>query len=320
MKKSTILLGLVTLLFGLLACKGPNTDDPLDNPFDNPDLQPPDEVTEVVDLSPTSIDGLHHFIFKPTCSNSGCHDGTFLPDFRTIESSYNTLLWKTPINLDSSGPYNYRVEPGNADFSMLYHRMTVEFGNNSGIMPLAVDPDSDWPEKKNEYLENIRTWINNGAPDMFGNLPQEGNLQPQLAGVVAFASGSTTPLDRKPGKGSIKVPQGTSSVDIWFALTDEETNPQDFTHNKVKFGDNLNDFVDYPEEDATIVSPIMEDDYFGDPANYYHKITYNTSALPEGKVVFFRIYVNDGGVLNTELPNDGGATYIKLYASLEIVP
>jgi hypothetical protein len=28
-----------------------------------------------------------------TCANSGCHDGTFEPDFRTLEGSYNTLLF-----------------------------------------------------------------------------------------------------------------------------------------------------------------------------------------------------------------------------------
>ena len=28
----------------------------------------------------------------PTCANSGCHDGTFEPDFRTVGSSWNTLV------------------------------------------------------------------------------------------------------------------------------------------------------------------------------------------------------------------------------------
>ena len=318
MKKQNQFWLILSALLVLMACN--KEPDGVVNPFDDPNLQPPEEVVEEINLSPTSIDGLHHFVFKPTCSNSGCHDGTFLPDFRTIESTYNTLLWKAPILPDPAGPYDYRVEPGNADYSMLVHRMTATFANNSGMMPLQVDPDSDWPTKSAEYIDNIKTWINNGAPDMFGNLPQQGNLQPQLAGIVAFPSGSSTPLDRKPGKGSIKVSQGSGPIDIWFALSDAETNPQSFTYNKVKFGDHLNDFSDYPEVAASLNSPVLEEDYFGNPVNYYHKVTYNPSNLPEGKVVFFRIYVNDGATNNTELPNDGGATYIKLYASLEIVP
>ena len=38
---------------------------------------------------PISFAALHNNIFSTTCANSGCHDGTFEPDFRTIESSYN---------------------------------------------------------------------------------------------------------------------------------------------------------------------------------------------------------------------------------------
>lgn len=318
MKKQHILFLFLAFILALGACK--KDEDPLINPFDDPAIQPPEVEEVVVDLDPASIDGLHHFVFKPTCANSGCHDGTFLPDFRTIESTYNTLLWKAPINLDTTGAYDYRVEPGQADLSMLYRRLTVDVPNLSGMMPLQTDPDSDWPEKRLEYLQNIKTWIDNGAPDMFGNVPQIGDLQPQLSGVVAFPTGSSTALDRRPGKGSIKVPQGTPSIDIWFALSDAETNPQDFDYNKVKFGDHLNDFDAYPEVDLTINQPIMADDYFGDPAQYYHKVTFDPSAYPEGKIIFIRIYVRDDGTLVTELPNNGGATYIKLYSSIEIIP
>ena len=43
-------------------------------------------------IDATTIVGLHRDVFLPTCANSGCHDGLFEPDFRTIESSYNSLV------------------------------------------------------------------------------------------------------------------------------------------------------------------------------------------------------------------------------------
>ena len=61
------------------------------NPFDSED----GEIIEVADtlsVDPNTIAGIHANIFSKTCANSGCHDGTFEPDFRTIESSYNTLV------------------------------------------------------------------------------------------------------------------------------------------------------------------------------------------------------------------------------------
>ena len=97
------------------------------------------------------------------------------------------MLWKTPINGDTTGVYKYRVEPGNANNSMLIRRLTEDVPNLSGMMPLQWDPESDWPTKKDEYINNVRNWINAGAPDMFGNIPVEGDLQPQLSGIVAFS-------------------------------------------------------------------------------------------------------------------------------------
>ena len=76
------------------------------NPYDN---QEPENADGVVvnadkDLDPNSIAALHKDIFKPTCANSGCHDGNFEPDFRTIESSYNTLVNQPIVKNDISDP------------------------------------------------------------------------------------------------------------------------------------------------------------------------------------------------------------------------
>jgi hypothetical protein len=50
------------------------------NPYDQIE-DPNQETEEETELDPTSIMGLHANVFRPTCANSGCHDGTFEPDF-----------------------------------------------------------------------------------------------------------------------------------------------------------------------------------------------------------------------------------------------
>ena len=69
------------ILFGIGCSKGGD-----DNPFDV-DMETATEQQDTVNIDANSIVGLHQNIFKPTCANAGCHDGTFEPDFRTIESS-----------------------------------------------------------------------------------------------------------------------------------------------------------------------------------------------------------------------------------------
>lgn len=161
---TTILLASI-MLFN--AC---SKDEPApDNPFNDPNLQPPPEDTITIDtitIDPTSLAGLHANIFRPTCANSGCHDGNFEPDFRTIGSTYNTLLNHNAISTDTTvTPAILRVVPYSIDSSMLWYRMNNFLPESSGIMPLESN-DSDWQENKDEHLNNIRTWIENGAPNL----------------------------------------------------------------------------------------------------------------------------------------------------------
>ena len=132
------------------------------NPYDQIEELPADS-TDVADLDPTSLVGLHAVIFRPTCANSGCHDGTFEPDFRTVNSTYNTLVGHSIIKNDPQNSFAHRVVPGDPDASQLLARLTYDIDGNSGIMPLATEPGSDYPENREEYIERIRAWIANGA-------------------------------------------------------------------------------------------------------------------------------------------------------------
>ena len=73
-------------------------------------------------------------------------------------------------------------------------------------------------------------------------------------------------LEKAPSRS----PQGTGPIDIWFSLSDAESDPSDFDYNKIKFGDHLNDFDEYIEEPLTIPAvPITEEDYFWRPIHLY---------------------------------------------------
>ncbi len=149
------------LLLFLLSCDKSDGN----NPFTEiPD--PNGETEPEMPLDPTSIAGLHQNIFLPTCANSGCHDGTFEPDFRTVQSSYNTLVNHPVIKNDAANSFALRVVPGDPEASQLVARVTYDIDGNSGIMPLAVEPDSDYPAMREEYIQNIKDWIAAGAENL----------------------------------------------------------------------------------------------------------------------------------------------------------
>lgn len=307
------------ILFGLLLTAACKKDDP--NPFDDPSTKPPEDTTSTTQLDPTSFAGLHKQIFKATCANSGCHDGTFEPDFRTIEGAYNTLVYHPIIKNNPFGDFEFRVLPGNYLESVIYERLTNDIDGISGIMPLETDPGSDWPDKKEEYINNIKIWIQNGAPDMFGVMPTMGNREPQMLGVVAFADGNTTPLPRNTGNGSILVPSATNSLEIWVSISDDSTATPSLAFNKIKLSLSRDNFSLSPENNLNIAgTPITEDGYFGDPVQYYHNyIVANPVTFgPPGTVVYFRVYVQDPQHDVTEIPELGSFNYIKDYFSFEI--
>ncbi len=311
---------LITVLIISLTLASCTKDLP-PNPYDDEGNQGKDSVISE-ELDSSSIVGLHDFLFSQTCAYSGCHDGTFEPDFRTIESAYNTLVYQPVVKNDPQGSYTYRVLPFDPDKSVLINRLTVDIDGLSGIMPIAIDPFSDYPANKDRYIAFVREWIAKGAPDMFGKLPTLGNREPEMRGVVAFDNNNQL-LDRNPGNGSLKVPQGTPSITLWFAIADDSTAPASLSYNKIKFSLFKDDFDASSEENLQIsASPVNEDDYFGEPANYYHKIVLQNPDQygAAGTVVYFRIYVKDPQHAVTEIPEDGSFAYIKKYFSFEITP
>lgn len=301
----------LTIAVGLFACKKDS-----ENPYETYRRVPPVVVNPTDTLDPNSFVGIHNNILRPTCANSGCHDGTFEPDYRTIESSYNTLVLQPIIKNDPQGTYSYRVVPGNANMSVLYQRLIKDIDGQSGIMPLVVEPGSDWNSKKAQYIENIKNWINAGAKDQLGNAPGSTNLIPTFAGVMGYADVQTTPIQRGgAGQGTIRIPFGTTSVTIYFSFADDETAPSSLTYNKYKICNNPSNFSAIAEKDLALISAISGPGYFTSSVNYTHKLTINVADYPVGEVQYIRTYVKDGNPTPTEIPAATSADYIQTYFS-----
>tara|TARA_B100000902_G_scaffold396682_1_gene458376 strand:- start:15013 stop:15984 length:972 start_codon:yes stop_codon:yes gene_type:complete len=295
------------------------------NPYKNPDLYPPLVDTSIYFSDSSNFSSLYNNIFAPYCANSGCHDGSFEPDFRSINSSYNTLVYHPVIKNNSSGDFTYRVNPGNADESVLFARMISDsygvssFDPNSQVMPLTADIVYDpnqtniWHENKLSFISNIRDWINDGAKDIYGNIASTPNNKPVVDGVAIYESGTYNLLPRI-GRGTVQVSSNIQSLDIWFSINDDFLHPTDLNFNKVKFSNNLLGFDEVTYRDLIIIEPpINEVGYYAsNHINYYHYVSYDISSLQSGDEIFIKIYIQDDTNQITEIPTNGSSyQYIK---------
>jgi hypothetical protein len=286
------------------------------NPFDQDTHS---DSTNVVVLSPTSIEGLHQHIFKPTCANSGCHDGTFEPDFRTIESTYYSLVYQDIIKQNTANPLDYRVLPGDANQSMIMQRLTIDLGGNSGIMPLAIDPESDWNDNSLQYIQNIKDWINDGAKDVFGLPSQNVNLKPQLLGSAITATGSSVAFTRNI-EGIIEIPQGTVSIDIYIAIEDKETAPANIVSALVDLSLSADDFSNALKDTFNYQNPLNFIGYSATNVPFYHKITISSpyNIWSQNEVVFLNVWVDDGDNIPTNSPGLYALEHLKKYYAFKL--
>ncbi|MGB0423298.1 MAG: hypothetical protein ACPGED_03200, partial [Flavobacteriales bacterium] len=265
---------------------------------------------------------LHGRIFSPTCANSGCHDGTFEPDFRTISSAYNSLVNHPVISNDATFSFVNRVTPGSASTSLLNERLTADIPNSSGIMPLEVDEDSDWDSFDQEYISRIQDWINIGAPDMFGNLPGSGNsdLPPLVEGLVVFPSGNqTTPYIRDPeATGITPIVVEAGLVDVWVRATDDNTAAELLSINELRIAPAVDELDDAPSVLFTSGSSLLAEDFSGSAVNFIHKATLDLSTYTSGQTFFLRTYFSDGVNQTVSTPNAGSNAFITSIFVIEI--
>lgn len=262
--------------------------DPPANPYDAVNYGTPPDSAAPPD--PNTITGIHKNIFSVKCANPGCHDGNFEPDFRTVMSSYNTLVYHKVVKYTSDSSFQYRVLPYNTDKSWLHERL-VTSNATLGRMPLYANALTD------EELGHINTWINDGAKDMFGKAAVKPDSRPTIVGFLAMDSLFAIRYDTVRVGGvyynSFKIPPNTSARIIFF-VEDDATAVENMLVNKMKLSSDKNNFGS---------SETFQAVYLNVPPYKLWIVSINTSAYAVGTTHFFRYYVNDGHhTADTEFP------------------
>lgn len=281
-------LGLIISFF-LVNC---TEDDLVLNPYDGINYG---DTTLVIDtLSTTSFVKLHRDVLGPSCNVMGCHDGSFEPDFRTVQSSYNTLVYHPILKNNLDETFTYRVVPGDTASSVLHERLTnCCFVNTNDRMP----QDNIGNSLLQEDLDKVANWILDDAKDITGAIPNEPNNLPNIKYyyVTNTTYDSTYSDNREDGVfyNPFLMPSN-EQVNFVFRVTDDNTNAGAMLVNKLSISEYQDDFTN----SIDVTAQIFESTY------HVWILAFDTSILQVGKTYFFRYTINDGeNTANTIYPN-----------------
>ncbi len=327
-----IAFGILTgLMLTFSACKHENLHEEPEVPqFENPFTGINDSNgPEPLNIDPESFLGIYNNILSVKCgSNDGaCHHGSFEPDYRTLFSAYNTLVYQAPtkniiesiVGTDTTWAFSHRVSPGDPDGSWLHYRVTTN-DEELGRMPLY---DQALPE---EQVDNIREWILNGAPDPFGNLPNQASPEPQFYGMLAFEN-DVNGIRLDTARANILEPMSlpaNTTVSLWFGAVDYDANgvfvlPMPLGYNKIKISDSMYNFSGVPEENMSVGFLPAGPTLFAIELPYYHNYTINTADYEPGTIYYMRVYLQ-GAIQDepTEFPETGTQYYWQTYLSFVV--
>ena len=288
------------VLFGLLAaCERTYIVNPPNlppNPFDEIDYTT--GVMGSIPIDSQSFLGLYTYVFRPSCAQPGCHDGNFEPDFRTIGSAYNSLVYHPVIKNTPDQRFTYRVVPGDRSESWLWERVTTD-NTVLGRMPL-YDTLTDGE------LGAIRDWINMGAPDVLGINPLLPNYRPTGYGWQALDALDTAiryENNRADIISPMELPRDTE-IDWYFGLYDTDADGEPifgpiFGYNRLQISEHPYDFSGATEIALDVLpadAPIWGNPYYTVAGNLPHWLgtRINTANFQKGKVYFVRVLVDDG--------------------------
>ena len=265
-------------------------DDLLLNPYDGVDYS---DTTLVIDtLSPTSFVKLHRDVLGPSCNVMGCHDGTFEPDFRTVESSYNTLVYHPIIKNNLADEFTYRVVPEDTALSVLHERLTnCCFVNTNDRMP----QDNIGNSLPTADLEAVSAWILDGAKDITGAIPSEPNNFPNINYFSAMDADydSTYSDNRVQFYMPFLMPEN-EQVNFIFKVNDDHTNAGNMSTNQLSISEYSDDF--FNAITATAVT--------FEQTNKLWLLPFNTAILQSGKTYFMRYTFSDEQGQTTTYPNN----------------
>jgi hypothetical protein len=289
MSTRNLILGVI--LIALVSCKQESV-----NPYDAIVEVP--AAQDTTHFPPGTFPYLYKEIFKPTCANSGCHDGSFEPDFRSMNSAYNTLVHHPVIANDETNSFAYRVVPGDTAGSLLHERLVRFLPNSSGVMPLSVENDSDWPSKKATYIAAINDWIMAGAPDVSGNPAPalNTNLLPMNYGLAVFPTGNTTVQFQRGNPGLVGIgPYSVSSLiaDVYIYPWDDNAGLANYQYLGWELSYSATSFQPIASGTFYSTNAILLSDFGGSNAIFTKKSTIDFSAY-SGSTMYMRIRLNDG--------------------------
>lgn len=282
------------------------------NPYDGVDYG---STTTPPPPDPNSIVGIHNNIFKTRCAKSGCHDGNFEPDFRTVESSYATLVYHRVKKNSPDTAFTFRVVPYDTAKSVLHERLTnCCFITQDDRMPQDI---IGVPLQQN-LIDNIVAWIMNGAKDMFGNVPTYPNTSPKIeyyyATDSAYQINFGDPNNRMDSiyYNPFYVPNN-KTLNLLFIVDDDSTSVASIQLNNLKISTMADDFTSALSYTATYI--------YVNPNLQFHQVTINSSTLPNSDTLFMRYYINDGDhAQNTEFPTTNLMFPYKTYWSFFVKP
>ena len=311
MKKLNILFFL--LVFALFfSCK--DEEKAPENPYDKVDYGT--SVVENDTLDKNSIAAIHRDILQVKCATPGCHDGSFEPDFRTVMSSYSTLVYHPIKKNNVAESFKYRVIPNDAAQSVLYERITnIKFVNQNDRMPqdnIGVGlPQAD--------IDRIKTWINNGAKDFTGFSPKMPNNEPVYQWIYALVDegfplvyDSEVVSDENSRVGGIGYNSMMLKPNFNYVLSttisDDLTPISDLVNSRLLFSYDKDDF----SNPIKTVYPTYLN--YGTGELWYNK--FSTSGFTSGVIVYMRYYTNDGSqTIDSEVPNQTSQEWLKSYWS-----
>jgi len=288
-------------------------DEPApENPFNKIDYGQDTVAADTV--NPASLLGLHRNIFSVRCAIPGCHDGNFEPDFRTVQSSYSTLVYAPVIKNNDANAFSFRVIPGNPAMSVLHERITnCCFVNEDDRMP----QDNIGVPLQQNLIDNVTTWIQDGAKNYYGETANRPDLEPLFAYYVAV--NTTFDVEYSAINNRVDsviynpfiIPTGTENFYLATFVEDDITEIADMQFNKLFISTSIDDFSAAMELSAVFIPG----------ADPLWLVSVPANTLTPGQIYYMRYYANDGThTENTEFPKDESVEFYKTYWSFIIQP
>lgn len=291
---------LTIALLSIYSCKDelPEPYNPYDEVIYNIDFEPADQN------EPNSLTRTHDEVFQPKCNVLGCHDGSFEPDFRTPQSTYSTLVYHSIIKNNAQQEFEYRVIPGDTANSVLWQRITdCCFVNQNDRMP----QDNIGISMPQSAIDQIGSWIMNGAPDLLGNSMDSPNAFPTVSnfGVYDLEYDTSFSQNRVDDKWFMPfIMPENMELNMVINVEDDNTPNLDLLYNKIKISTDINDF-----SNAIELSAICLDN---EEFNYPFIINFNSNIFNTNQQYFMRYYTSDTSINNlVEFPENEDESYYK---------